>query len=85
MSDIKFFRRKDANIVTVALVNDDGTKEKLAIIGQVSELLEKEIIFLDNTYGNMDKWLMIDKDGKTIREYDSKAEAKDAATYIYGI
>lgn len=48
-----------------------------AIIGQVKELLEKEIIFPDNTYGNEEKWLGIEKKGEIIREFNTLEEAKN--------
>ena len=49
----------------------------VAIIGQVKELLKKEIIFDDNTTGNEDKWLIIAKNGDEIMEFTSLTEAKD--------
>ena len=48
-----------------------------AIIGQVKELLEKEIIFDDNTKGNEEKWLGIEERGKIIREFETLEEAKE--------
>lgn len=54
---------------------EDGTV--YAIIGQVKELLEKEIIFPDNTYGNEEKWLGIEKQGEIFREFNTLEEAKN--------
>lgn len=54
---------------------EDGTV--YAIIGQVKELLEKEIIFPDNTYGNEEKWLGIEEKGNIIREFETLEEAKN--------
>lgn len=48
-----------------------------AIIGQVKELLEKEIIFPNNTYGNEEKWLGIEKQGEIFREFNTLEEAKN--------
>ena len=48
-----------------------------AIIGQVKELMEKEIIFDDNTKGNENKWLGIEKGGEVIREFETLKEAKE--------
>ena len=55
--------------------NDDGTV--YAIIGEVKELLEKEIIFPDNTNGNENKWVGIEKSGEFIREFNSLDDAKN--------
>lgn len=54
---------------------DDGTV--YAIIGQVKELLEKEILFSDNTSGNEEKWLGIEKDGDVFREFNTLEDAKN--------
>ena len=54
---------------------DDGTV--YAIIGEVKELLEKEIIFSDNTVGNENKWLGIEESGELIREFNSLDDAKN--------
>jgi hypothetical protein len=57
---------------------DDGTI--YAIIGQVKELLEKEIIFpdnTDNTSGNEEKWLGIEKNGDVFREFNTLEDAKN--------
>ena len=51
--------------------------EVFAIIGQVKELLEKEIIFDDNTKGNENKWLGIEEKGEVIREFETLEEAKE--------
>lgn len=50
----------------------------MCIIGQVSELVKMDLIYNDNTEGNMDKWLLLDKQGNCF-EFDSKKEAKEAA------
>ena len=50
----------------------------MCIIGQVSELLKMDLIYDVNTKGNMDKWLLLDKQGNCF-EFDSKKEAKEAA------
>lgn len=47
-----------------------------AIIGQVKELLEKQIIFSDNTSGNLEKWLGIEKNGDIFKEFNTLEEAK---------
>lgn len=54
---------------------DDGTI--YAIIGEVKELLENDIIFSDNTDGNENKWLGIEKSGELIREFNSLDDAKN--------
>ena len=54
---------------------DDGTV--YAIIGQVRELLVNGVIYLDNTIGNEDKWLGIEKNGDITREFNTLNEAKD--------
>lgn len=54
---------------------DDGTV--YAIIGQVKELLEKEIIFPDNTSGNEEKWLGIEKNGDIFKEFNTLEDAKN--------
>lgn len=54
---------------------DDGTV--YAIIVQVRELLVNDVIYLDNTIGNEDKWLGIEKNGDVVREFNTLAEAKD--------
>ena len=54
---------------------DDGTI--YAIIGQVKELLEKEVIFDDNTAGNEEKWLGIEEKGNVIKEFNNLEEAKN--------
>ena len=55
----------------------------VCIIGQVSELLKMKILEADNTKGNLDKWLMIDKLGR-VYEFNSKKEAKEAARIKFG-
>ncbi len=76
---IKFYKVKDTGIRKVAEVDDQGrVKEVKALIGKVAELLEKEIIFPDNTAGNNNKWLVVYKNGLDIIEFDSLQEAKDS-------
>lgn len=70
---MKITKIKDTEIRRVK--NDDGTV--YAIIGEVKELLEKEIIFSDNTAGNENKWLGIEESGELIREFNSLDEAKN--------
>lgn len=60
---------------------DDGTV--YAIIGQVKELLEKEIIFHDNTFGNEEKWLGIEKCGDVIREFNTLEDVKNYYRSIF--
>ena len=54
---------------------DDGTV--YAIIGQVRELLVNGIVYVDNTISNEDKWLGIEDNGDTVREFNTLDEAKD--------
>ena len=76
---INFYKVKDTEIRRAVEVNKDGQRAEVkAIIGKVSELLEKEIIFQDNTFGNEEKWLVICKDGVDIMEFDSLQDAKDS-------
>ena len=82
--EIRFFRKNGTEIVKIALVHEDGTKEVLGILGPVSDLVRLEVIFADNTKGNFAKWLIIDRDANVIGEYESKAEAKIAAESIFG-
>ena len=70
---MKITKIKDTEIRRVK--NDDGTV--YAIIGEVKELLEKEIIFSDNTVGNENKWLGIEDSGELIREFNSLDDAKN--------
>ena len=53
---------------------DDGTV--YAIIGQVQELVAKNVIYPDNTIGNEDKWLGIEDNGNVVREFNTLDEAK---------
>lgn len=53
---------------------DDGTV--YAIIGRVGELLEKNIIFPENTQGNEEKWLGIEKGGEVFKEFNTLEDAK---------
>lgn len=70
---MKITKIKDTEIRRIK--NDDG--KVYAIIGEVKELLEKEIIFSDNTAGNKNKWLGIEESGELIREFNSLDEAKN--------
>ena len=54
---------------------DDGAV--YAIIGQVGELNANDIIYVDNTFVNNDKWLGIEDNGNVVREFNTLAEAKD--------
>ena len=77
---MKFTKIKNTGIRKAKL--DDGTV--YAVIGQVSELLENDIIYVDNTIGNEDKWLGIENNGDVVREFNTLAEAKDYYTsYFY--
>ena len=51
--------------------------EVFAIIGQVKEMIEREIIFEDNTKGNEEKWIGIEEKGEVIREFETLEEAKE--------
>lgn len=74
---IKFFKVKDTEIRKVAEVINDEVVEIKAIIGQVGEMLAKEIIFPDNTTGNEEKWIVIDSQNiDNIVEFYSLTEAK---------
>jgi len=76
---VKFFKVGDTGIVNTYIHDDDGNRVSgnLAVIGQVKDLLALELIFDDNTEGNLDKWLVIYNDKDTsIREFNSKEEAK---------
>ena len=70
---MKITKIKDTEIRRVN--RDDVTV--YAIIGEVKELLEKDIIFSDNTAGNENKWLGIEKSGEIIREFNSLDDAKN--------
>lgn len=48
-----------------------------AIIGEVKDLLEKDIIFKDNVEGNEEKWLSIEALDTKITEFATLEEAKD--------
>ena len=76
---IKFTRNKETNIRRAWLADDAGNKVAvIAVLGTVSDLLKSEIIFPDNTVGNDDKYLVIDRCGY-IREFNTLDEAK---TYV---
>lgn len=70
---MKFTKVVDTGIRKAKL--DDGTV--YAVIGQVKELVERDIIYPDNTIGNEDKWLGIENNGDVVREFNTLAEAKD--------
>ena len=65
------------------IINTGIRKAKLdddtvyAIIGQVRELLANDIIYVDNTTGNEDKWLGIEDNGDVVREFNTLEEAKE--------
>ena len=75
---IKFFKIKDSEIRRAVEVDEAGNKVRvIAIIGQVKELLAKNVIFEDSTNGNMEKWLVIYENALEITtDYNSLAEAK---------
>ena len=70
---MKFTKVVDTGIRKAKL--DNGTV--YAIIGQVRDLLVNGVIYLDNTIGNEDKWLGIEKNGDVIREFNTLEEAKN--------
>ena len=70
---MKITKIKDTEIRRVK--REDGTI--YAIIGEVKELLENDIIFSDNTDGNKNKWLGIEKSGEFIREFNNLDDAKN--------
>lgn len=80
----KFFKIKDTEIRKVYECNDNGEKIRVvALIGQVAELLKKEIIYHDNTAGNYNKWLALALDGASIYEFETLKEAKTFVTENY--
>ena len=72
---MKFFKGK-AYPEVISGFTESGAM--MCIIGQVSELLAMKLIEDDNTQGNLDKWLLIDRMGRVF-EFDTKKEAKEAA------
>ena len=70
---MKFTKVVDTGIRKAKL--DDGTV--YAVIGQVKELVERGVIYPDNTIGNEDKWLGIEDNGDVVREFNTLDEAKD--------
>ena len=78
--DRKCLKDKNCGIRRIVDFNNGVPIKVVAIIGQVRELLEKEIIFPDNTADNFDKFLSLECGGDVIREFDSLEEAK--AFYI---
>lgn len=65
---MKIFRVGSTGILRAKRV--DGSV--YAIIGSVENLLERQIIFDDNTAGNMEKWVGIENGGDIVREFDNK-------------
>ena len=83
VKNIKFFRVKDTEIRRAVEVDDAGNKKRvIAILGQVRELLEKELILWDNTEGNLNKWLVILPDGSNVLEYENLEDAKEGARIL---
>ena len=76
---IKFFKGKNTEIRKVCSCWAEGTVNRdVAVIGQVKELLEKEIIFPDNTQGNSEKWLVVMNNENTdIFEFETLECAKE--------
>lgn len=73
----KFMRIKDTGIRKMYECNAEGERIRVvALVGQVSELLTKDIIFDDNTDGNYDKWLILAQKGECIIEQNTLDEAK---------
>ena len=70
---MKFTKIKGTEIRKAKL--SDGTV--YAIIGRVKELLENDIIYIDNTAGNGEKWLGIEKNGDIIKEFSTLEIAKN--------
>ena len=70
---MKFIKLKGTEIRKAK--RDDGTV--YAIIGQIKELVEKEIIFSDNTSGYEEIWLGIEKNGDIIKEFATLEDAKN--------
>ena len=70
---MKFTKIINTGIRKVKL--EDGTV--YAIIGQVGELLANDVIYVDNTIDNEDKWLGIEDNGDVVREFNTLNEAKD--------
>ena len=76
---IKFYKVKDTEIRKVAEIDEQGQVIGIkAILGRVAELIEKKIIFPDNTTGNEEKWLVICENGNDITEFESLEEAKQS-------
>ena len=76
---VKFFKVADTEIVKAYIHNDNGDRVSkcIALIGQVAELLDKKVIFEDNTEGNEEKWLIVYPDATICQsEFATKAEAK---------
>lgn len=75
---IKFIKAKGTEIRKVCTCDELGNPNKvISLIGKVSDLLEHEIIFNDNTFGNMNKWLVINNNGNEIIEFDTLEDSKN--------
>jgi len=89
---LKFFRIKGTELRKVALVDEEGNRTKVALIGLVEELIEKEV--LEPAFGmNERAWVCIPmqdvNNGKNnigdntvllkLVEHDTLEEAKDFA------
>lgn len=77
---MEFYKMKNAEI----FIGKSESGVTLCIIGQVSDLLAKELLLPDNTEGKENKWLLIDRLG-AVQEYNSKEEAKAAARLRYDL
>ena len=76
---IKYYKKKGTEIRKVAEVDENDNKKVIAIIGQVAEMLKHEIIFPDNTAGNLEKWLLIRVENPEMpEEYETLEDAKAA-------
>ena len=80
---IKFFKVKDTEVRRAVEVDEAGNKKRvIAVIGQVGELLKQELIFPENTDGNLEKWLLLSPDGDNVIEYETLADAKEGARIL---
>lgn len=80
---VKFRKILDTDIRRAYLYDGENNLGCIYLIGQVSELLEKDIIFADNTKGNENKWLTVTKGGD-ISEHETLEQAKDyCKTHMY--
>ena len=69
---MKFFKGK-AYPEVISGFTESGAM--MCIIGQVHELLAMKLIENENTEGNLDKWLVIDRTGRVF-EFDTKKKQK---------